>query len=223
LSGATQEGVFKDMKKLILSVCVLGLVSLGVSQASAAKWAGVKGGINMADFSGDDAPDNTDTRNAFTGGAFFGWGINEQFGVQIEGLYVSKGATGKDDSFGEPVDATLKLDYVEFPILFAVRFPAGDKLAFDVFAGPTLGFNIKAEYEAGGVTEDLKDETESFEFGAAIGGGLYYMMESFSILADVRYAMGATTTQKDFEGESYDVKNKGIGIMVGVAFPIGSK
>ncbi|MDH4037117.1 MAG: PorT family protein [Candidatus Krumholzibacteria bacterium] len=210
------------MKKLILSICVLSLVSIGVSQASAAKWAGVKGGINMADFGGSDAPDNTSMRNAFAGGAFFGWGINEQFGIQIEGLYMSKGAKGKDDSGGTPVDATVKLDYIEFPILFAVRFPAGEKLAFDIFAGPTLGFNIKAEYEAGGETQDVKDETESFEFGAAFGGGFYYMLESFSILADVRYGIGATTTQKDFEGQSYDVKNKGIGIMVGVAFPLGS-
>ncbi len=210
------------MKKLILSMCVLSLVSIGVSQASAAKWAGVKGGINMADFSGSDAPDNTDMRNAFAGGAFFGWGINQQFGIQIEGLYMSKGAKGKDDSGGTPVDVTLKLDYIEFPILLAVRFPAGEKLAFDIFAGPTLGFNIKAEVEEEGTTVDFKDDTESFEFGATFGGGFYYMLESFSILADVRYGMGATTVAKDVNGESTDLKNKGIGIMLGVAFPIGS-
>jgi hypothetical protein len=210
------------MKKLILSICVLSLVSLGASQAGAAKWAGVKGGINMADLTGDDVS-NTDMRNAFAGGAFFGWGINEQFGIQIEGLYMSKGAKSKEDlGGGTPEDVTYKFDYIEFPVFLAVRFPAGEKLAFDIFAGPTFGFNVKAEAEARGTTVDFKDETKGFEFGAAFGGGFYYMLDSFSILADVRYGMGATTIVKDVDGQSSDVKNKGIGIMVGVAFPLGS-
>ncbi|HEX5133744.1 MAG TPA: porin family protein [Candidatus Krumholzibacteria bacterium] len=208
------------MKRLILSICVLGIVSMGITQAHAAKWAGVKGGINMADLTGDDAPDNTDMRNGFAGGAFFGWGINEQFGIQIEGLYMSKGAKGTDDSTN--VDVTLKLDYIEFPILFAARFPAGDKLAFDIFAGPTLGFNIKSEVEAGGQTADIED-VKSFEFGATIGAGFYYMLESFSIVADARYGIGASSISEDVGGESVDVKNTGIGIMVGVAFPLGAK
>ena len=208
------------MKKLILSVCVLGLVSLGVAQADAAKWAGVKGGVNLADLKGDDV-DNTSMRNGAAGGAFFGFGINEQFGIQIEGLYMMKGAKAKDDS--SSVDVTFKVDYIEFPILFAVRFPAGENGAFDLFAGPTLAFNIKAEGESQGVTVDFKDETKGFEFGATIGGGFYYMLESFSIGADVRYGIGATTIAKDVDGVSADVKNRGIAIMASVGFPIGGK
>ncbi|HEU4364890.1 MAG TPA: porin family protein [Candidatus Krumholzibacteria bacterium] len=215
------KGVFINMKKFVLSTCVMGLLVMGAVPADAAKWAGFKGGVNMADVSGDDVEalvGDTEMRNGFSGGAFFGVGIGEQFGVQIEGLYVMKGA--KADDAGTEV--TLKTDYIEFPILFVAKLPAGDKLNFNLFGGPTLGFNIKAEVEEGGVTTDIKDDTKSFEFGAAIGAGFEYMLESFSIIADVRYSLGASSILEDVGGESIDAKNRGIGIMAGVSFPIGS-
>ena len=215
------KGVFNNMKKFVLSTCVMALLVMGAVPADAAKWAGFKGGVNMADISGDDVEDlvgDTEMRNGFSGGAFFGVGIGEQFGVQIEGLYVMKGA--KADSSG--VEATLKLDYIEFPILFVAKLPAGDKLNFNLFAGPTLAFKIKSEVDVEGVTFDLDDDTKGFEFGAAIGAGFEYLLESFSIIADARYSLGASSVFEDVGGVSIDAKNRGIGIMAGVSFPIGS-
>jgi hypothetical protein len=39
----------------------------------------------------------------------------------------------------------------------------------------------------------------------------------------VRYGIGATSILKEIEGVSFDVKNRGIGIMAGLAFPLGGK
>jgi hypothetical protein len=47
------------------------------------------------------------------------------------------------------------------------------------------------------------------------------MLSSFSLLADVRYGIGATSVVGDVAGVSVDVKNRGIAIMGGLAFPIG--
>ena len=212
------------MKRVRVTIVALALLALAGSRADAAAWFGVKGGVNMADLSSDLITDSS-MRTQFAGGAFYGFGINEQFAVQVEGLYMSKGAEG--DIMVEDGDihaATARLDYIELPVLFMAKFPAGDKLAFDLFAGPTFAFNIKSEVEiAEHGTEDLKDDTKSFEFGATIGGGLSYLLESFSIVADVRYGIGATEVYDAIEGASTDAKNRGIAILAGVSFPLGGK
>lgn len=210
------------MRTMVGMLCVAMLVV--ATGADAKKYAGFKGGVNLGDFSGDDAPDNSSTRTGFSGGAFYGIGINEQFGVRGEVNYVQKGSEGAvQTEDGDIHDGTYKLDYVEIPLLFVADFPAGDKFAFSIFAGPTFAFNTTAEVEvpAHNATESL-DNIKGFEFGAAIGGGIEYMLSSFSIIADLRYSLGASSVADD-AGESIDIKNTGIGVMAGVKFPLGGK
>jgi Outer membrane protein beta-barrel domain len=211
------------MKAVLGMLCVAMLVV--AANADAKKMvAGVKGGVNMADFGGDDAPDNSSMRTGISVGAFYGFGINDQFGVRGEVNYVQKGDEGDvQTEDGDIHTGTYKFDYVEIPLLFVAGFPAGDKFAFSIFGGPTFAFNTTAEVEipAHNVTEDLSEITKGFEFGAAIGGGIEYMLSSFSIIADLRYSLGASTIIDDGSGDSIDVKNNGIGIMAGVQFPLG--
>jgi hypothetical protein len=204
-------------------LCVAMLVV--ATGADAKKYAGVKGGVNMGDFSGDDTPGNSSTRTGFSGGAFYGIGINDQFGVRGELNYVQKGAEGAvQTEDGDTHDGTYKLDYVEIPVLFLADFPAGEKFAFSIFAGPTFAFNTTAEVEVPAHNETEKlDNVKGFEFGAAVGGGIEYMLSSFSIIADLRYSLGASSVSDDVDGVSIDVKNTGIGIMAGVKFPLGAK
>jgi hypothetical protein len=210
------------MKALAGLICATALFAVTANADAKTMYAGAKGGVNMASLSGDGV-DDMDSRNGFIGGAFYGVDFG-QFGVRLEGLYVQKGAEG---SFVVPGDdhaheSIVKLDYVEFPLLFTGTFPAGEKFAFNVFAGPTFGFNTGAEVEipGHGETVDISDSVESFEFGAAIGGGIEYMLSSFSIILDARYSLGASNIVA--EGDE-DVKNRGIGVMAGVKFPLGAK
>ena len=213
------------MRAIVGMLCAAMLV-VAVDADAKKMYAGVKGGVNMADFGGDDAPGNSSTRTGFSGGAFYGIDVNDQFGVRGEVNYVQKGAEGDVQAEdGDTHDGTYKLDYVEIPVLFLANIPAGDKFAFSIFAGPTFAFNTTAEVEipSHNETEDLSSIIKSFEFGAAVGGGIEYMLSSFSIIADVRYSLGASTVSDDGSGESIDVKNRGIGIMAGVRFPLGGK
>jgi hypothetical protein len=217
-------------KYLLVGLLVSALGYASTASALTAMQAGIKGGINMANLSGS-YPDGggdlaLDMKNGFMGGAFIGGGINGQFGMRLEALYVQKGAEGEftapDDD--HPHDSTISLDYLEFPLLFTARFPAGEKFAFNVFGGPTFAFILSSELEdkSHGETEDLGDFVESFEFGAAIGGGIEYRLSAMSLLLDVRYDLGGSNAFKDPDGD-FDVVNRGIGIMAGLAFPIGSK
>lgn len=212
------------MKAIVAVFCAIVLV--GATNADAKKmYGGIKGGVNMADLSADeDAIGNTSMRNGFSGGGFLGCDMNPQFGARAEVLYVMKGAKGDITTMdGDVHEGTVSLDYIDVPVLFVANISGGDKLGFNIFAGPSFNFNLKSEIDTEDGLEDRKDSTKSFEFGAVIGGGFEYMLSSFSLLADVRYSMGASSIVEDVEGLSIDVKNRGIGIMAGLKFGLGGE
>jgi hypothetical protein len=202
--------------------CAVAMMVLAGSADGKTMYAGVKGGVNIASLSGDSV-DGLDSHNGFIGGVYYGVDFTEAFGARIEGLYAMKGAEGEfvapGDDHGH--ESIIKLDYIEFPVLFIANFPAGEKMVFNLMAGPTFGFNNTAEVEVveHNETKEL-DNVESFEFGAAIGGGMKYKVSSMSIVLDARYSLGASNL---VDAEGADAKNRGIGIMAGLEFPLGSK
>jgi Outer membrane protein beta-barrel domain len=207
------------MKRFMGFICVMvvTIASVGVANAERTMYAGVKGGVNIASVGGSDAGNNTSSLTGIEGGAFFGIDFTPQFGGRIEGLYVQKGA--QVDSAG--VSGKQKLGYIEFPVVFVANLASSDKGAFSVFAGPTFGFLASAKAESGSLSVDDKSLFKSFEFGATVGVGAAYKLSSLSIVGDVRYTLGATSVAKDEGNQSVDLKTRGIGIMVGVSFPIG--
>jgi len=215
------------MRKLIGLTGVSAVLVLFANAEAKPMYAGLKGGVNIATLSGNGT-EGLDSRNGFSGGAFWGMGFSERYGVRVEGLYVQKGAEGPFVIPGDDHahDSIIKLDYIELPVLFTAGFPTGDKLAFNIFAGPTFAFNNTAEVEVPGHNEtvDLTEgdvTIESFEFGAAVGGGVEYMLSSFALVLDVRYSMGVSKLV-DVSGAP-DNKNQGIGVMAGVQFPFGAE
>lgn len=205
------------MRNLLTALCCVAVLCVSLDDAQARKaYAGIKGGVNKADITGHDA-EGLESRNRFIGGAFYGIDFTDDFGVRLDALYVQKGAEGPftvED--GDEHDVIISLDYLEFPVLFMVGFPTGEKFAVNLFAGPTFGFNMSAEIEIPehGETEEL--DVETFELGATFGGGAEYMLSSMSIIGDFRYALGGTSVTDNFDG-----KNSGVGIMVGLKFPLG--
>ena len=208
------------MKRLLMITSAVVLAAFASTARAERITGGLKAGANFGDFAGDDAPENLTTRSAFQGGGFVQCPINRRLGVRGEVLYVQKGAEG--DYLTDDVDihtAIYKLDYIDIPVLFVANFPAGDsKFGFNVFVGPSFNFNVSAKAaveEHGTLDQDVK----SFEFGAAVGVGATYALEKVSLLADVRYSMGITTLSDD----AGDITNSGIGVMGGIAFPIGAE
>jgi hypothetical protein len=205
--------------KILATACVCAMW-LAVSNDAMARdsYVGVRGGVNIADITGDDS-ENLDSRNRFMGGAFYGINFTDDFGVRVDGLYVQKGAEGDFPAAdGDVHESIVRLDYLEFPVLFMVGFPTGDAFAVNLFAGPTFGFNLTAEAEIPEHNETEELDVESFEFGGAFGGGFEYMLSSWSLVADLRYALGATSIMDGFDG-----KNTGVGVTVGVKFPLGAR
>jgi hypothetical protein len=171
---------------------------------------GPKVGLNIANIGGDDADqlfDNSpDSRTGFNGGFFFMYQFNNLFAIQPEAYYTMKGATS--DFMG--VDLSLKLDYVEIPVLFKVVIPtAGTNLKPALFVGPAIGFNIgakiKGEYQGQSEEIDIDSLVTSTDFSLIFGGGLGFMIGNNELGVDIRYSLGLTSW--DDETDPYDVKN----------------
>lgn len=182
------------MKKLLLVLFVIAIS--GVSNAQDLSF-GAKAGVNFASLSGDDV-DEVDGRTSFHLGLVAEFLLSEKFAIQPEVLYSSQGA--------EDEDITWKLDYVSVPVLAKYFVTEG----FSLEAGPYVAFNVVSEAEMEGVTVDLEEETESVDFGAALGLGYELPM---GVFFQGRYAMGLS----DISSEG-DAKNGVFQLSVGYKF-----
>ena len=200
------------MKKMVftaVAVLVFGLTNAqdAVKATSEVKF-GAKGGINLANIVGDDAGD----ANMFVGfnaGFFVEIPVTDKLTIQPEILYSAQGSKSEGplviDGSLYDVKATMKLNYINIPVMF--KYNVVEK--FSLEAGPYVGFLTTAKMKVdvdgyGSATEDMKDLVKSTDFGVALG-----MNYDFSdvIFANVRYQGGLT--QIGDTGEGDNIKNSG--------------
>ncbi|MFO7446171.1 MAG: porin family protein [Ignavibacteriaceae bacterium] len=198
------------MKKALL-VLVVSFLVLG-STAFAQMNFGVKAGLNVSNFGGDDA-DDTDSKTGLVLGGYMIYRFSDMFALQPELLYSMKGATG--EAFG--ADATVSLNYIEIPVLvkFLIPIAGGSSVTPAVFAGPAIGFNVSAnsELEIANQTieEDIKDNVQSLDLGLALGASIDFPVGMNTLGFDVRYTLGLTSWS-DVSGVDADVTNTGFSL-----------
>ena len=205
------------MRSGIVACAVAGLaIAAGAGMAAADDSRvefGLRAGLNLASLNGDDASlDNIspDSRIGFSGGFFVGIRVTPNFLIQPEVLYTQKGA--KYDVGG--AEFTIKLDYVEVPVLFKGRFGSGG-VKPSVFAGPAVGFKVSGKSAFDGEEEDL-EEAKGTEFGIVFGAGLDLAAGSGAFTIDARYTLGLTTL--DDSAVAADIKNGVWSFSLGYAF-----
>lgn len=173
---------------------------------------GVKGGLNIAsaDVSAVGFNVSPDSRPGVLVGAFMGADFHEYFGMQVEGLYVQKGATL--NQFG--LDLDLRLDYIEIPILARANIRANEDTRFHVLAGPAFAFTVDKSFDI----EDLgfgfdTVEMRSWDAGIAVGGAVTFRR----LMVDARYTFGLVNVNDTAE-EFLEVKNRAFALTVGWRF-----
>jgi hypothetical protein len=171
-------------------------------------------GLNIASMTkGED----TKVRPGFVAGVEAEYGVSENFGVQFGLLYSQQGVKGKNIDFGEldfdendnvvggwafSGDATMKLDYINIPIL-AQYYPVK---GLALKAGIQPGFCVSKKYDGEGnmtiagqtIFSDqekgkIEDAVNAFQF--AIPVGLSY--EYKNIVLDARYNIFLSKAFKD--------------------------
>jgi hypothetical protein len=171
---------------------------------------GVKGGLSLAEFSGgDNAFDEAEgSRKGLVAGGFVAFPLGGPLSLQPEALFAQKGS-----AYDFPdLDTTVKLDYVEVPLLLKARFGVGVRPY--VFAGPYVGMRLKARADgnAGSSDVDLEDETKGTDYGVVGGAGV----EVGRLLVEARFAHGLGGIASDAIDD--DIDNAVWSVLVGLRF-----
>ncbi len=189
------------------------ILLLAAAIAAAPAWAllpsfGVKGGINMATYTGSDAG-SPDMKMGGVGGAFLTLDLIA-LKIQPELLFSQKGA--KETISGVTLSTTQ--NYLEVPVLLKYSF--GAIIVPSVYVGPSFGMLMSATATAsgGGVSgsTDIKNYLNGTDVGLVIGAEVKTPMK---LSIEARYNLGLSKVPKEVLGVQSDVKNSTISVMLG--------
>lgn len=161
-----------------------------------------KVGLNIATITDGEG---VDPRFGLAAGAEFAYQATDMFAISFGALYSMQGCKGEEGN----TDVTLKLDYINIPILANVYVAKG----FAVKLGIQPGFKVNSSMgaKASGVKVDADFEAKSVDFSIPIG--LSYEFNNFVI--DGRYNWGLTKII-----DESDSKNSVFQITVGYKLPL---
>ncbi|NDC25633.1 MAG: hypothetical protein EB078_11015, partial [Proteobacteria bacterium] len=131
-------------------------------------------------------------RTSYTGGVSLEYRLTDQWFLQSELNYMSKGWSSQ----GTISEVNLK--YFEVPLLFKMKFP-WNNLAPSLMAGPWIAYLHSAEQTSSAVlhsstpsiTTDTTSTTQRIEYGLYVGAGLDLALSSqLDLGVSVRYGWG---------------------------------
>ena len=197
-----------------IAIAVALVLALFPSRAAAQEplAIGVKGGLNIASAAVSTQGFNVspDSRPGVVVGAFMGADFHESFGMQVEGLYVQKGATL--NQFGLDID--LRLDYIEIPILARANIRANEDTRLHFLAGPAFAFTVDKSFDIADLGFGFDTvEMRSWDAGIAVGGAVSFRR----LMVDARYTFGLVNVNDTAE-EFLEVKNRAFALTVGWRF-----
>ncbi len=152
------------------------------------------------------APDFTDRIGIVLGGS-----LNIPFGlfsIQPEALYVQKRVTQPGINGATP--PTLRVDYLEIPLLLRVGLPIPGFNPFAV-AGPMIDFELGCNLVAGMCPQSVKNQS----YGFAVGGG-FRMGLLLPLQLEGRYTWGLRDVGDVASG--LDQRTRTFMLMVGLGF-----
>lgn len=160
-------------------------------------------GMNIADLTDVD---DSDVRIGLAVGAEAEYQATDLFSVSAGVLYSMQGCKGSEDG----VKATIKLDYINIPILANVYVTKG--LAVKLGIQPGFNINAKGKAEANGVSAEADiDDAKTLDFSIPVGVSYEYQ----NFVLDARYNWGLTKVAKDI-----DSKNSVFQITLGYKFSL---
>lgn len=200
------------MKKFFITLLVLFVACYAKAQNEVGKCSITpKIGFNVTQMT---KTDDADARIGFTAGAEVDYQVTDMFALTAGALYSQQGC-----KFGEGVTyATIKLDYINIPILANFYIVDGFALKIGIQPGFLVNDKMKAgdddvSIEVG--AEDLfgSDALKNVDFSIPVGASYEFSNVKF----DVRYNFGISPAIKGFEDSS---KNSVFQLTVGYKFAL---
>jgi Outer membrane protein beta-barrel domain len=196
------------MKKNILYVFALMLMTGSAAYSQAQLAIGIKGGLNFANLDISSTSGAYNSRTGYHAGAFLLVKFSK-IGIQPEIIFSRQGSSYK------PVNGTsldTRFDYVNIPVVLKLYTVAG----INIQVGPQIGFVAGASQDVvnsatGAIqSQDIKSLIKGTDFSAALGLG---WDAPFGLTVDARYNLGLSKIN-DATGSS-DAKNQVIQVSVG--------
>jgi hypothetical protein len=230
------------MNRSITGFLIISIMALALPAHGQDFYAGVAGGFNFADLRitfADPTMTNygTTSRTLFGVGGFFGISFNEYLSVQLEPMYVAKGAV-----YAQGNISGMKLRSSQLDLALVTKLGIGDKVRPFIAVGPFMSVlfdaNAKVELVGHEWEGDLMQVFKRTEYGIVFGAGVGVPVWKGSVFVEGRYALGLTNLNK---GGSFDLKygpyiaarlttdpkdevmTRGSLIMIGYQLPLGGE
>lgn len=205
----------------------LAAVIAAPAMASAQSAFGVRAGMRSSDL---ETSQSTESIRSLVIGGYYGFGISSRLAIQFEAVYGGRGGEGlrvgvnELDSEAEP--ATLKMSYIEVPVLLRTGFP-GERFLPSFFFGPYAGFLLNCDLEMAGGDSRSCDEDDSAprfsprstDFGLVLGAGLDMSLGESTVFVDARFTVGLLPVQSG--DDAFDARHSGLALSAGFAVPVG--
>jgi hypothetical protein len=156
------------------------------------------------------------------GGAFFVQPLKGPLALQLEGLYMPKGAETSETLGSTEVTTTLIFDYFEIPALARVSLARSSARNIYVFGGPFSAIRLHAKFRqaagrpvTSGVTTDISSDVKRFDFGMEGGGGVDV---SRHLVVDARYSWGLVDINKGIPTAAQGIRNRTFAVLVGFRY-----
>jgi opacity protein-like surface antigen len=170
-------------------------------------------GINV---SGSNSSEDYSSYLGFGIGAVVDRSLTGPLDLHAEPMFLQKGAKLKSGS----TVILFKVHYLEIPLMFRYTFQLNESLLPYALAGPSIGLLTSAKYHnKDGGEQDEKDNTKFFDFGVGFGGGVKYPWGNKTFFGELRYVLGLVNINK--EEDEFEVKNRGLQLVVGITIPVG--
>ena len=185
------------MKKMTFSLIVAMLVAV-TSVSAQQLYLGVKGGVNLSNFSGD--LDNADAKVGFNIGLAADYEFMFNHAIQTGLFFTTKGAKKISDPgfFNKDTrgEITLSPMYLQLPVHYAYKLDVSPGTRVVFHAGPYMALGVGGKIKAKSSYEGISGKTEfdffkknrfnRFDAGLGLGVGA----EFGQILVDLGWDMG---------------------------------
>ena len=155
---------------------------------------GITAGLNLADLRDDNAPDLSRRKGLMAGVSLIA-PFQPTLAIQLEALYSMKGVMSSSGSSS----STLKMSYVELPVLLRWEMPESDMKPF-LLIGPEVSYQVACDIDAvsGSSSQHVtcKDleafgfKVSKFDAGLVLGAGLGFDLGGRLVTVGVRYDHG---------------------------------
>lgn len=177
------------MKKIVLTAVFALAAVLGTGiYAQNPVEVGVKGGLNISNFTGDI--DNARGKAGFNIGLTLDYELAPSIYLMTGIEYTLKGANADD----EGSSANMNIGYIQVPIHLGYKMPIAPETNFVIHAGPYLAYATKATIDYGDVSvnwfgDDYDNSSKPNRFDAGLGAGVGLEFGRIVLGLDVDYGL----------------------------------